>query len=470
MTAPDEPDTLRRLIGRGRHKSNRGEIMKTLTFALLLCVAAVATGQQVYVDRAQTPPAAPRASENAREPLVPSGGLRAYEEIPAPHPAPRMRGHYSVPFEYDPPRQPRQPYMPNSVTSRPAALAPAPLGAAPHSTAETKIDHLLQAAAHLEAAGFSDQAAEARKKADDHKRALLQRLLDQRLAEVELLKTEIARLQSSPVEMQRTQSRSMLPIEKPDRQVLVQVRMLELECDNPDMAAFDLPWLTGPREETIELESRDEREVRTTIKKLQEQNLIKILAEPDLVARVGQAACFHSGGELPLPRRQADGSVAIEMRQFGTRVDALPTLLGNNTVRLALKARFSQLDDTCSVVVDGRRYPGLRSREIDTSVDIRFGQTLVLAGLYQRNPTTGDRLADDEAQPSHQAPADDSPSAGRGKRFVVLVTPQLVDGLSPSPASAGGSETIDDDRAVFIRRDRNARPLPSAGKDGRSKR
>ncbi|MEX2120260.1 MAG: hypothetical protein WD847_11755 [Pirellulales bacterium] len=99
---------------------------------------------------------------------------------------------------YDPPRQPRQPYMPNSVTSRPAASTPAPLGAAPHSTAETKIDHLLQAAAHLEAAGFSDQAAEARKKADDHKRALLQRLLDQRLAEVELLKTEIARLQTSP--------------------------------------------------------------------------------------------------------------------------------------------------------------------------------------------------------------------------------------------------------------------------------
>jgi hypothetical protein len=444
--------------------------MKTLTFALVLSLAAAAAGQQAYVDRAETPPTVPRASGNAREPLVPSGGLRAYEEIPAPHPAPRMRGYYSVPFEYDPPRQPRQPYMPNSVTSRPAASTPAPLGAAPHSTAETKIDHLLQAAAHLEAAGFSGQAAEARKKADDHKRALLQRLLDQRLADVELLKTEIARLQTSPIELQQTQSRSMLPLEKRDQQVLVQVKMLELKCDHPDMAAFDLPWLTGRSEETVEVESRDAREVRTAIKKLQGQDLIKVLADPDLVARVGQGACFNSGGELPLPRRQADGSVAIEMQQFGTRVDALPTLLGNNTVRLALKARFSQLDDTRSVLVDGRRYPGLRTRQIDTAVDVRFGQTLVLAGLYQRNTTNRDDLADDEAEASRQAPADDSPSSGPGTRFVVLVTPQLVDGLSPSAASAGGSETIDDDRAVFIRRDRNARPLPSAGKDGRSKR
>jgi pilus assembly protein CpaC len=119
------------------------------------------------------------------------------------------------------------------------------------------------------------------------------------------------------------------------------------------------------------------------IEALKQNNLVKVLAEPTLVAQSGRAASFSSGGEFPILVPQSLGTISIQYRQFGTRVDFVPLVLGNGRVRLEVRPQVSEIDPTRSVTINNTTVPGLRSRWVDTAVEMNAGQTLALAGLIQ---------------------------------------------------------------------------------------
>ncbi|HRX80263.1 MAG TPA: pilus assembly protein N-terminal domain-containing protein, partial [Pirellulaceae bacterium] len=116
---------------------------------------------------------------------------------------------------------------------------------------------------------------------------------------------------------------------------------------------------------------------------LRQYNLVKVLAEPTLVTVSGRPASFSSGGEFPIIVPQSLGTVSIEYRQFGTRVDFVPIVLGNGRVRLEVRPQVSEIDPARSVTINNTTVPGLRTRWVDTGVEMKAGQTLALAGLIQ---------------------------------------------------------------------------------------
>ena len=124
---------------------------------------------------------------------------------------------------------------------------------------------------------------------------------------------------------------------------------------------------------------------------LRQNNLIKVLAEPQLVTVSGRPASFNSGGEFPIIVPQSLGTVSIEYRQYGTRVDFVPIVLGNGNLRLEVRPQISEIDPSRSVVINSVDVPALRTRWVDTAVEMKAGQTLALAGLIQQRTESMNR-------------------------------------------------------------------------------
>ena len=188
---------------------------------------------------------------------------------------------------------------------------------------------------------------------------------------------------------------------------------------------------------------------------LRRKNLVKVLAEPTLVAVSGRPAFFQEGGEFPVLVPQSLGTVSIEYKRFGTEVSFVPIVLGNGNIRLEVRPRVSEIDEARSVVINGNTVPGLRVREADTGVEMRAGQTLAMAGLIQ------ERLESENAGLPILA---DIPYLGVPFRRVrenseevellILVTPELVEALEPNevpPYGPGQDTTAPTDHELYLK-------------------
>ncbi|MFP6763377.1 MAG: hypothetical protein VB858_07160, partial [Planctomycetaceae bacterium] len=187
---------------------------------------------------------------------------------------------------------------------------------------------------------------------------------------------------------------------------------------------------------------------------LKEEEMLKILAEPILVTTNGRPAMMLSGGEFPILVPQSLGTVSIEWRDFGVRMETVPIILGDGRVRLEVMPEVSERDFANSVTLGGTSVPALTTRKINTQVEMRFGQTLMLAGLLSSRQT---------AQTRKIPLLGELPWAGSLFRrvsyddveteLVILVTPELVAPLEAGQVPAGGPgtyTTYPTDRELFF--------------------
>jgi pilus assembly protein CpaC len=178
---------------------------------------------------------------------------------------------------------------------------------------------------------------------------------------------------------------------------------------------------------------------------LRADGLVKVLAEPTLVTMTGRPASFNSGGSFPILVPNGLGTVGIEFKQYGTRVDFVPIVLGNGNIRLEVRPSVSEVDEARGVQVNGVTVPGVTERTVETSVEMQAGQTLALAGLIQTRV---------EAEKQGVPYLGDLPWIGRAfsavrerineVELLVVVTPELVGPLDPHqvPQCGPGQLTV----------------------------
>jgi pilus assembly protein CpaC len=172
---------------------------------------------------------------------------------------------------------------------------------------------------------------------------------------------------------------------------------------------------------------------------LQNRQMAKTLAEPNIVAVSGRPAQFQVGGEFPITIPQSLGTTTIEYKPYGTQVDFLPIVLGNGNIRLEVRPRISDIDPTLNVVIDGNIVPALTVRQVDTAVEMRAGQTFALAGLVQeRSETLNSGLPYLSDVPILGVPFRRTRDKVNEIELLVLVTPEFVDGLAPCEVPCGG--------------------------------
>jgi pilus assembly protein CpaC len=183
---------------------------------------------------------------------------------------------------------------------------------------------------------------------------------------------------------------------------------------------------------------------------LRTNGLLKILAEPNLVALNGQLASFLAGGEFPVPVPQVSAqgvapTITVRFREFGVRLGFVPYVLDGNVIRLTVAPEVSNIDFSIAVtlVAGGSPVPGLNTRKAQTTVELREGQTLAIAGLLQltlngntnRVPGLGDL-------PILGPFFSNTTSQRIEKELVVLVTPYLVEPMQKEQVPPGPGDEV----------------------------
>ena len=135
---------------------------------------------------------------------------------------------------------------------------------------------------------------------------------------------------------------------------------------------------------------RPDLNLGAAIQALQNEGILQILARPNLVATDGKEAKFVVGGEFPVPVVQAGatpGAITVQYREFGIRLSFLPRVTPNGTVQMHLSPEVSTLDQADGVVISGFNIPALSTRRVETDVELKPGQSFVIAGLLDDRAT-----------------------------------------------------------------------------------
>jgi pilus assembly protein CpaC len=182
----------------------------------------------------------------------------------------------------------------------------------------------------------------------------------------------------------------------------------------------------------------DNGQVRLAINALRNLDYARVLNEPNLVTMNGQTATMLAGGRFPVPvisggvNTFAGGLQGVQFIPFGVQLTFTPYITDRDRIRLNVLADVSSLAAGVTTVIAGANIPNLTTRNFLTTVELREGQTLAVAGLIQnslgaaatRVPFFGDLPIIGRLAAFDQVTANE-------QELVVLVTPELVHPLEP---------------------------------------
>jgi pilus assembly protein CpaC len=136
----------------------------------------------------------------------------------------------------------------------------------------------------------------------------------------------------------------------------------------------------------------EKREFSTIIKALQQKGDLKLLANPQLICLSGEKASFLVGGEVPVPIAQTGGaggavSVTVQWKEYGVKLDFLPTIVDTNLINLKITPEVSSLDWSNAVTIAGWEIPSIHTRKADATVELNSEQSVVLGGLLSTEET-----------------------------------------------------------------------------------
>jgi pilus assembly protein CpaC len=163
----------------------------------------------------------------------------------------------------------------------------------------------------------------------------------------------------------------------------------------------------------------------------------KLLAEPNILAANKEEASFLAGGELPIPVVSAVGGtgvpqVGIQFKEFGVRLKFMGEVISDSLIKLAVEPEVSSIDFSNAIEISGFRIPAFQTRRVQSTVDVRPNQSLIISGLFndqRQQVRTGIPLLQD------------IPILGRlfsstqwqrnETELLVIVTPVMFDPLRP---------------------------------------
>ena len=183
-----------------------------------------------------------------------------------------------------------------------------------------------------------------------------------------------------------------------------------------------------------------DRHVQGIVKALETDGTIKTLASPNLVAVNGEKAKFLSGGEIPIPVVQSgsgDNSISVVFKEYGVKLDFEPTVIDSGIINLRVVPEVSTPDYTRAVVLSGFLIPAFLTRRVDTVVELKDGQSLVIGGLTNTDvrkerhkiPVLGDIPVFGVLFQNSRDTIDEN-------ELVVLVSPRIIRPLEASETPA----------------------------------
>ncbi len=199
----------------------------------------------------------------------------------------------------------------------------------------------------------------------------------------------------------------------------------------------------------------DNGQISLQLEALRGLDLARSLAEPNLVTMNGAPAQFSAGGEFPVPivtGATATGLQGVEFVPFGVSLEFTPYILDRDRVRLVVGAEVSTRSLSTGTTVQGADVPGLDTRNFNTVVELRDGQTLAIAGLIQQTfGSQSDRIPGLGDLPLVGWMFGVNRTTSSEQELIVLIRPELVHPLDPDevPHHLPGSDVFEPDDIEF---------------------
>ncbi|MBW2671357.1 MAG: type II and III secretion system protein family protein [Deltaproteobacteria bacterium] len=183
---------------------------------------------------------------------------------------------------------------------------------------------------------------------------------------------------------------------------------------------------------------------------LKKNGLVKILAEPNLIALSGQTAHFLAGGEFPIPSLDQVGNVGVTFKPYGVELAFTPTVLSKDRISIMVEPVVSELDFNVSTSIGGSTVPGILARRVSTMVEMADGQSFAIAGMLQdtarenvdKYPVLGDIPILGALFSSKQWQRQET-------ELVIIVTPHIVKPLNMAEQTLPTDFYIEPDDAEF---------------------
>jgi pilus assembly protein CpaC len=131
----------------------------------------------------------------------------------------------------------------------------------------------------------------------------------------------------------------------------------------------------------------------TGISAEKQDSLVRVLAEPNVMAISGQEGSFLAGGKFYIPVSQENNRVTLEEKEFGIGLRFTPTVLGGGRINLRVAPEVSELSRdgiglSASGIVGAAILPVVTTRRASTTVQLYDGQSFAIGGLIKNNLTT----------------------------------------------------------------------------------
>jgi len=134
---------------------------------------------------------------------------------------------------------------------------------------------------------------------------------------------------------------------------------------------------------------KDDTNIIGVVQMMEENGLLRTLAEPTLTAISGESASFLAGGEFPVPVANDNGEVKIEFKQFGVALAFTPVVMSKGRISLKVKTEVSETSNENAFLLGvgetALTIPSLKVRRAETTVELPSGGSLVIAGLLQES-------------------------------------------------------------------------------------
>ncbi len=202
---------------------------------------------------------------------------------------------------------------------------------------------------------------------------------------------------------------------------------------------FSGPVTYGPNGQLIPYLGRSMTQVNVDAQK--NDGLVKVLAEPTIMAISGKKGSFLAGGKIFIPVAQdssATGTrVTLEEKEFGVSVAFLPTVLDNGVVDLEVATEVSELNrEGVGISAPGVSglavLPSMTSRRAKTTVQLQDGQSFAIGGLIKNNSVATMRAFPVLGEMPIIGPLFRSTEFQTDKsELVFVITPRLVKPLPP---------------------------------------
>lgn len=167
--------------------------------------------------------------------------------------------------------------------------------------------------------------------------------------------------------------------------------------------------------------------------------LVKILAEPTVMAISGQDGSFLAGGRIFIPVAQdANGKVTLEEKEFGVGLRFTPTVLEGGRINLKVSPEVSELSRegvgiSSSGTGGNAVLPLITTRRAATTVQLFDGQSFAIGGLIKSNMITSVKALPVLGELPVLGPLFRSSDFQTDKtELVFIVTPRLVKPLPPT--------------------------------------